>query len=709
MLPRRALHLPLALLAAACTEGGSTRDPVEKPEPLAAFHLTVDARAFATLLLERQNFAADSCEVAQGCVGEEGERLVLRLVTGARNDGDADLVLGTPGEEEPFAPPRCGSDPVLPGFLRWRVLDPSGNALIREGLADVACLSDGTPFARGAAQSPRFSCSWQGLQAGWSALSIASDACGGADLTGIEPGQYLLELTLDPDGNVDRGDPEARTVRVYLTVPGGCGGDRCGDTCCPAGVPCVEGRCALPDLSVDEEALLQSIRLDEGNFGTADCAMDEGCVDAPGDRRLLRFTTSTPNLGGADLVIGDPLESPEATWSACHEHYHMADFASYRLVDGAGQVVARGHKQAFCLMDTQSVADYGPTSPRFDCSYQGISRGWSDSYGSGLDCQWIDVTDVPEGDYVLEVEVNGARRYEEADYENNLARVPVFLPADPNRCVPREEVCGDGRDQDCDGAADDGCTPLSANDACERAWALDGSGTWTGWIGGTTQVPTLPGSCGGAGGALHFSFTVLAEEIVYLSTYGSSIDTVLRIEGGACDAASEVACTDDGCGTLQSSFAGALPPGNYRAIVQAKEPGASGIVRLTVQRSGCGGAKSMPAPGMYEGNTSGGGADLMTSCGLGLGPDELWYFATCPGSTSASIDSCGSGYDTVLELRQGSCRGRARACNDDAPGACAERNASRVRAELAGEGLWFLLVDGYLGDNAGPYRLNATW
>ena len=47
-----------------------------------------------------------------------------------------------------------------------------------------------------------------------------------------------------------------------------------------------------------------------------------------------------------------------------------------------------------------------PLSSQYDCDFQGISQGWSDSYGSGLDCQWVDITGVPEGDYLLEIRIN---------------------------------------------------------------------------------------------------------------------------------------------------------------------------------------------------------------------------------------------------------------------------------------------------------------
>ena len=65
-------------------------------------------------------------------------------------------------------------------------------------------------------------------------------------------------------------------------------------------------------------------------------------------------------------------------------------------------MTTRGAKQAFCLLDVQQ---YVPGSPpaRYNCGFQGITAGWADIYTSGLDCQWIDVTGVAEGDYTLEL------------------------------------------------------------------------------------------------------------------------------------------------------------------------------------------------------------------------------------------------------------------------------------------------------------------
>jgi hypothetical protein len=72
-----------------------------------------------------------------------------------------------------------------------------------------------------------------------------------------------------------------------------------------------------------------------------------------------------------------------------------------------------------------------------NCAHnQGISRGWADEYGFGLDGQWVDITGVPAGHYVLEAEVNPAHFYREMDYANNSGAVLVAIPPTTGGVLP---------------------------------------------------------------------------------------------------------------------------------------------------------------------------------------------------------------------------------------------------------------------------------
>jgi hypothetical protein len=186
----------------------------------------------------------------------------------------------------------------------------------------------------------------------------------------------------------------------------------------------------LPDLTILESDLRGSILIETRDFARDSCALAEGCVAAPGLRRLLRFTTTTPNLGPGDLFIGDPSRSPLMSIDTCHGHFHFDGYAEARLLDSAGSEFGHGHKASFCLIDLWPVPGAGGRStPQFgDCGFQGISAGWADVYHRDLDCQWVDITGVPAGRYFLELEVNPDRQILESNFSNNVARIEVVIP-----------------------------------------------------------------------------------------------------------------------------------------------------------------------------------------------------------------------------------------------------------------------------------------
>lgn len=182
----------------------------------------------------------------------------------------------------------------------------------------------------------------------------------------------------------------------------------------------------LPDLTIDAECLQSSVIIRTKVFKPGDCAVQEACVGGSGKRKLMRFDVATPNIGLGDLFLGSPVNNPLFSYSQCHRHYHFNGYANYELLNVAGTNVLTGHKQAFCLMD---FSRYDPSAgpAQYTCSYQGISAGWQDVYGSYLDCQWLDITGIAKGDYLLRVTINPDRLLTESNYDNNMATVPVTI------------------------------------------------------------------------------------------------------------------------------------------------------------------------------------------------------------------------------------------------------------------------------------------
>jgi hypothetical protein len=242
-----------------------------------------------------------------------------------------------------------------------------------------------------------------------------------------------------------------------------------------SGVPDTDG---LPDLVVDEKATQNNWLVRVENLPANFCSVEEGNI-TPGERTVLRFTVTTPNLGDADVFIGNPIAHMDPNgdgnfkdqdglfeFASCHNHFHFQNYATYRLFDAAG-TEWKAAKRGFCMLDTDpyntSNGDgtwtYRSCGTTTRAGFQGVSTGWSDTYMFFLGGQFfvLDGGDgqpaVPPGTYVIEVHVNPpyaadrrgdcplakdaatglCHQIEESNYANNVGRVTIDIPAHPGR------------------------------------------------------------------------------------------------------------------------------------------------------------------------------------------------------------------------------------------------------------------------------------
>jgi hypothetical protein len=568
-----------------------------------------------------QEVNEDDCELFEGCLGGTGRRSLMELSFTLRNEGGGAIDLGRPFESELFHASLCQHAYVIDDFFAVELRDENG-ALVAAGSLTSACV---------AGESGAFDCTAQGLGAGESSEQPAG-LCDFLDVTGLPEGNYALKVSVNPDRVVAEAsfDNNSAEIVVYHS---NCPGTICGGTCCPEGVECFGDVCMLPDLRVNRDAAAESLWLTHQTFEDNSCELEEMCVNGSGRRRLLQFEGRIENWGPGDLNPGDERDNPLFEYSSCHDHHHFTDFTDYQLLNADGSVAASGHKQSFCLVDMVPVEGAivpAPPGTRpgpgpSGCSY--LSAGWADIYGVGTPCQWIDVTDVPEGDYVLALSVNPLGRVAETVTDNNTVQIAVHLPADvPCDAVP--EVCGDSIDQDCDDLPDiydpdcnSGCFPwdpfcevvvsVEGNETCASAREMDEQATYQTWIEADNASDIAP-PCGGAGGDAFFRFTLESEQAVYLGAFGSDIDTVLAVHADDCEGAS-LRCEDDACGDDDGHFADVLSAGSYLVAVKAKNAGQFGRVRLKFQHADAGGARVIDAPGIYAGDTST-SDDSVTAC-----------------------------------------------------------------------------------------------
>jgi hypothetical protein len=195
-------------------------------------------------------------------------------------------------------------------------------------------------------------------------------------------------------------------------------------------------------------------------------AMVELYRDSAGTRLLLRFNGYVHNRGtGAVELRGSKPESGTMTkvqqriydskggWedirhdpaptilfepTDSHNHWHLRNAARYSLWnEGRTAEVAPAMKVGFCLLDSQRIDDWAPTSAAYTydgiafCEQDnagasdvvmGVSAGWRDVYGRSLAFQWVDISDVAPGQYWLRSEVDPDGVVAEADEAN----VPTF-------------------------------------------------------------------------------------------------------------------------------------------------------------------------------------------------------------------------------------------------------------------------------------------
>ncbi|XP_059846798.1 protein-lysine 6-oxidase-like [Hypanus sabinus] len=190
----------------------------------------------------------------------------------------------------------------------------------------------------------------------------------------------------------------------------------------------------LPDLVPDPFYIQASIYIQRVHMYALKCAAEENClsrsaysprVNDLSIRVLLRFPQRVKNQGTADFLPNRPRHTWE--WHSCHQHYHSMDqFSHYDLLEAMTQrKVAEGHKASFCLEDT--MCDPG-IRRRYACTAhtQGLGPGCYDTYNADIDCQWIDITDVAPGNYILKVSVNPGFLVPESDVTNNVVRCDIL-------------------------------------------------------------------------------------------------------------------------------------------------------------------------------------------------------------------------------------------------------------------------------------------
>jgi hypothetical protein len=191
-------------------------------------------------------------------------------------------------------------------------------------------------------------------------------------------------------------------------------------------------------------------------------------TDNSGGRRLLRFSAIIVNVGAGPMELRSTRPTTTSPWTSeqviyddtggsrqvatpgveliyggdGHNHWHVKDFERYRLVPSGGGAERVGQKAGFCFFDNYQYklslpgAPQSAQYPRSACGTQtsrtlrhGLSVGWGDKYQWSLPDQYIDTTELPDGNYRLWAMADQAGFFQESNNANNSTWADLRIDA----------------------------------------------------------------------------------------------------------------------------------------------------------------------------------------------------------------------------------------------------------------------------------------
>lgn len=188
-------------------------------------------------------------------------------------------------------------------------------------------------------------------------------------------------------------------------------------------------------------------------------------------RRLLRFSTVVVNIGvgpfqlygydpkdgraaiGETLPVRQQILQSDGTfkdhvttatmkWAADgHNHWHILDVQWFRIQTLQGTTLLKTAKTGFCFLDSYPYGSSKPAAYHSGTSVcqtapngkvpMGVQVRWGDIYRSTVTFQWIDITGLASGDYLIKIVADPpygmGGRFLESNESNNRSWTRIHL------------------------------------------------------------------------------------------------------------------------------------------------------------------------------------------------------------------------------------------------------------------------------------------
>ena len=222
-----------------------------------------------------------------------------------------------------------------------------------------------------------------------------------------------------------------------------------------------------------------------GRQGGDGCHAEE---TAEGAKRCLRMAFGVVNAGdgpfsvfyrdarpGQDRPLFQRIHRPDgstrvrsagiAYWHASHDHYHQDHAIAIELLDTTGRRVKPLRKKGFAHRDEllREWRRFHPIAGRAGSDF-GLLAGWADYYEWDRPGNYVDVSGVKDGRYVLRMTADPDRHITESDEDDNVAYSLIELRGRRGRVL--ESGLGTGPGVGCRARLPIGPEPAPDRRAC---------------------------------------------------------------------------------------------------------------------------------------------------------------------------------------------------------------------------------------------------
>ena len=162
---------------------------------------------------------ADQHSIDDGCLTPGSHRL-LRFDFLTHNIGEADLVVGNPGDHpEWFVESHSHGHFHLKDFNKFTLRD--GHGVEVAGAKQAFCLMDSEHPSPWGPKTPKYTCAFQGVQAGWADLYYSGLPCQFVVIDGLSDGDYVLTSTTNALQLLPEDTFGDNTIHTRLRIIGG--------------------------------------------------------------------------------------------------------------------------------------------------------------------------------------------------------------------------------------------------------------------------------------------------------------------------------------------------------------------------------------------------------------------------------------------------------------------------------------------------------